>query len=114
VALEVSLQIGMNVRMTPIPQEVHKQTTKKIVTYCRHCKELDSGSEQSIGNEASTVASMSALDTKLDSGSEQSTGNEASTLASMSKYSTTLGSTLRLRGTQLGRIGRDARAIASA
>jgi hypothetical protein len=38
VALEVSLQIGMNVKMTPIPQEVHKQTTNKIVTYYRHCK----------------------------------------------------------------------------
>jgi hypothetical protein len=36
--LEVSLQIRMNLRMTPIPQEVHKQTTKKIVTYYRHCK----------------------------------------------------------------------------
>jgi ribosomal protein L44E len=24
--------------MIPIPQEVHKQITKKIVTYCRHCK----------------------------------------------------------------------------
>jgi hypothetical protein len=34
----VSLQIGMKVRMTPIPQEVHKQKTKKIVTYYRHCK----------------------------------------------------------------------------
>jgi hypothetical protein len=29
----------------------------------------------------------------------------------MSKYSTTLGSTLRLRGTQLGRVGGDARAL---
>jgi hypothetical protein len=38
VALVVSLQIGMKIRMTPIPQEVHKQTTKKIVTYCRHYK----------------------------------------------------------------------------
>jgi hypothetical protein len=38
VALEVSLQIGMNVKMTPILQEDQKQTTKKIVTYYRHCK----------------------------------------------------------------------------
>jgi hypothetical protein len=38
VALEVSLQIGMNVKMTPSPHEVHKQITKKIVTYYRHCK----------------------------------------------------------------------------
>ena len=37
VALEVSLQIGMKIRMTPIPKEVHMQTTKKIVTYYRHC-----------------------------------------------------------------------------
>jgi hypothetical protein len=57
---------------------------------------------------------MSALDRELDSGSEQSTRNEASRVASMSKYSTILGSTLRLRGIQLGRVGRDARAIASA
>jgi hypothetical protein len=28
----------MNVEMTTIPQEVHKQTTKKILTYYRHCK----------------------------------------------------------------------------
>jgi hypothetical protein len=28
----------MNLTMTPIPQEVHKQTTKKIVTYYCHCK----------------------------------------------------------------------------
>jgi hypothetical protein len=48
-----------------------------------------------------------------DSGSEQSTKNEASTVASISKYYTILGSTLRLRGAQLGRVGRDARAIAS-
>jgi hypothetical protein len=38
VALEVSLQIGMNVKMTPIPQEVHKQTTKKILICYNHCK----------------------------------------------------------------------------
>jgi hypothetical protein len=57
---------------------------------------------------------MSVPDRELDSRSEQSTGNEASTVESMSKYSTTLGSTLRLRSTQLGRVGRDARAIASA
>jgi hypothetical protein len=37
VALEVSLQIGMKIRRTPIPKEVHKQTTKKIVKYYRHC-----------------------------------------------------------------------------
>jgi hypothetical protein len=37
-ALEVSLRIGMNIKMTPILQEVQKQTTKKILTYYRHCK----------------------------------------------------------------------------
>jgi hypothetical protein len=37
-ALEVSLQIGMNVKRTPITQEVHRKTTKKIVTYYGHCK----------------------------------------------------------------------------
>jgi hypothetical protein len=36
--LEVSLQIGMNVKMVAILQEVQKQTTKKIVTYYRYCK----------------------------------------------------------------------------
>jgi hypothetical protein len=57
---------------------------------------------------------MSTPDRELDSGSEQSTRNEASTIVSMSKYSTILGSTLRLRGAQLGRVRRDARAIALA
>jgi hypothetical protein len=36
VALEVSLQIGMDVKMTTSPQEVQKQTSKKMVTYYHH------------------------------------------------------------------------------
>jgi hypothetical protein len=36
VGLEVSLQIRMDTKMTPIPQEVQKQTSKKMLTYYHH------------------------------------------------------------------------------
>jgi hypothetical protein len=60
------------------------------------------------------LCSKISLDREVDPEAEQSVGNEASIVAVISRNSKTLGSSIwRRQATQLGRLGGEARAIAS-
>jgi hypothetical protein len=102
VALEVSLQIQYKNETNPIGNT--NANIYEDVDILSSLQRLDSKDQ----------CSMILPDREVDLESEQSLGNEASTIAVMSRKLRTLGSTIwQQRGTQLGRLGGEARAIAS-